>query len=194
MKCKKCRKEIPDGSKFCNHCGKPVSEKKLYRRADGLYTKSLTYNGKRVQFYGRTEKEVYNKIAAYKEEADKGEKFTAVADRWHEEHWKDIAPTTQKGYNHIFDELTEYFADSYINAVTHKDIARYMQQLPKSYAYSTCHHRLALLKMIFRYAVTEDIIRDNPCTEIKVPKGHGSQKRRAPASDEIDVIKKKVSG
>lgn len=193
MKCKKCRKEIPDGSKFCNHCGKPTSEKKLYRRADGLYTKSVTVNGKRVQFYGRTEKEVFNKIAAYKEEADKGEKFAAVADRWHEEHWNDIAPTTQKGYARIYKELTEeYFKDDYISAITHKDIARYMQQLPKSYAYSTCHHRLAVLKMIFRYAVAEDIIKDNPCNEIKVPKGHGTAKRRAPDTAEINVIKKSI--
>lgn len=193
MKCKKCRKTIPDGSKFCNHCGKPTSEKKLYRRPDGLYTKSITYNGKRVQFYGKTEKEVFNKIAAYKEEADKGEKFSVVAERWQAEHWKEIAPTTQKGYDSIYNEILEYFKDDYINQITHKDVSRYLKQLPNTYAYSTCHQRLAVLKMIFRYAVTEDIITDSPCSEMKVPKGHSTKKRRAPSASEITTIKKNVA-
>ena len=193
MKCKKCRKTIPDGSKFCNHCGAPISaKKKLYRRPDGLYTKAITYNGKRVQFYGKTEKEVYNKIAAYQEQADKGEMFADVANRWHEEHWNEIAPTTQQGYKAIFDELLEYFKGNYIKQITHKDIAGYMKQLPKTYAYSTCHQRLAVLKLIFRYAVTEDVITDNPCSEISVPKGHKTAKRRAPTEAEILTIKKSI--
>ena len=193
MKCQKCRKTIPDDSKFCNHCGAPLGgKKKLYRRPDGLYTKAITYKGKRVQFYGKTEKEVYNKIAAYQEQADKGEMFVDVANRWHEEHWKEIAPTTQQGYKAIFDELLAYFKEDYIRQITHKDIANYMKQLPKTYAYSTCHHRLALLKLIFRYAVTEDIITDNPCSESKVPKGHKTAKRRAPTEAEIITIKKSV--
>lgn len=32
IKCIKCNKEIPDGSVFCNHCGKKQIEKKLSRR------------------------------------------------------------------------------------------------------------------------------------------------------------------
>ena len=35
MKCKKCWKDIPDGSKFCNHCGAP-QEKKLYALSDHI--------------------------------------------------------------------------------------------------------------------------------------------------------------
>ena len=189
MKCKKCRKEIPDGSKFCNHCGKPTSEKKLYRRADGLYTKSITIGGKRVQFYGKTEKEVYNKIADYKEEAAKGPLFADVAKAWRAEHWKTIQPTTQMTYELFYNELSEYFKNVHINQITHKEVANYLQQLPKSYSYKSCHHRFCVLKMIFRYAVIENLIPQSPCTEVKIPKGHGSKKRRAPYSSEIEVIK-----
>ena len=78
MKCKKCRKTIPDGSKFCNHCGTPTEKKKLYRRPDGLYEKSMTINGKRKMFRGKTEKEVYQKIAAFSEEAEHGALFSAL--------------------------------------------------------------------------------------------------------------------
>ena len=30
MKCKKCRKTIPDGSKYCNHCGAPDCPAECY--------------------------------------------------------------------------------------------------------------------------------------------------------------------
>ena len=72
MKCKKCRKTIPDGSKFCNHCGTPTEKKKLYRRPDGLYEKVITIDGKRVAFRAKKEKDVYLKIAAYEEKREKG--------------------------------------------------------------------------------------------------------------------------
>ena len=66
MKCKKCRKDIPDGSKFCNHCGAPVeARKKLYRRPDGLYEKIMIIDGKRVAFRAKKEAEVYKKIREY---------------------------------------------------------------------------------------------------------------------------------
>ena len=47
MKCKRCHKQIPERSKFCCYCGKPTSEKKLYRRQDGLYIVFLLYTGLR---------------------------------------------------------------------------------------------------------------------------------------------------
>ena len=82
MKCKKCRKEIPDGSKFCNHCGTPqTGRQKLYRRKDGLYEKIMTIDGKRVAFRAKKEADVFKKIREYEEKKERGELFEDVAER-----------------------------------------------------------------------------------------------------------------
>lgn len=192
MKCKKCRKTIPDGSKFCNHCGTPTEKKKLYRRPDGLYEKVLTIDGKRVAFRARKEADVYKKIREYETKQEVGELFTDVAERWHTEHWESLSPTTQHGYKYPFEEIKEYFAGMRIRQITHKDINGYIRQLPRTYARKTCSNRLNILNMIFKFAVVEDLIADNPCSYITIPKTHGAKKRRAPTSDEIEQIKESV--
>ena len=192
MKCKKCRKEIPDSSKFCNHCGTPTEKKKLYRRPDGQKEKIMTIDGKRVAFRAKKEADVYKKIREYEAAKESGPLFTDVAEQWHTEHWESLSPTTQQGYKFPYDEIKEYFTDDRIKEITHKDINTYIKQLPKSYARKTCTNRLNILNMIFKYAVVEDIISDNPCSYITIPKGHGSKKRRAPTTDEIEKIKKSI--
>lgn len=195
MKCPKCRKLIPDGSKFCNHCGTPVgAKKKLYRRPDGLYEKVLTIGGRRVAFRAKKEADVYKKIREY--ESDRafheshGELFTEIADLWESEHRETLSETSwNQSYAFPFKEITGYFKGAYIRDITHKDISAYMKQLPKTYARKTCSTRLSLLNMIFKYAVVEEYITENPCSYITVPKGHGTTKRRAPTQAEETAVR-----
>ncbi len=194
MKCKKCRKTVPDGSKFCNHCGTPLTGKqKLYRRKDGLYEKIMMIDGKRVAFRAKKEADVFKKIRDYEAKKEQGPLFEEVAEQWDDEHRETISATSwTQCYSFPFKEIKEYFKGCYIREITHKDINAYMKQLPKTYARKTCATRLNILNMIFKYAVVEEIITENPCSYITVPKGHGSKKRRAPTADEIDCIKEKI--
>ena len=195
MKCKKCRKTIPDGSKFCNHCGAPLGgKKKLYRRPDGLYEKIMMIDGKRVAFRAKKEADVFKKIREYEStrthEEEHGALFTEIAEEWEEEHRRNISPTSwNQCYAYPFNEIKEYFTNEFIKDITHKDINAYMKKLPKTYARKTCANRLSILNMIFKYAVVEEYISENPCSYISVPKGHGASKRRAPDSGEMEAIK-----
>ncbi|MEG2082544.1 MAG: hypothetical protein RR011_04890, partial [Oscillospiraceae bacterium] len=55
----------------------------MYRRPDGLYEKKVTLNGKRITFRGKTELEVFKKMAEYREEDSTGPKFSTVAEEWY---------------------------------------------------------------------------------------------------------------
>ena len=55
-------------------------KKMMYKRPDGLYEKILVINGKRKAFRGKSEAEVFRKIAAYKGEVEKGRAFKVVAE------------------------------------------------------------------------------------------------------------------
>ncbi|MEE1219532.1 MAG: tyrosine-type recombinase/integrase [Ruminococcus sp.] len=189
MKCKKCRKEIPDKSKFCNWCGKPINDKKPYRRPDGLYEKSVTINGKRKVFRGKTERELNLKIAEFNNEVELGPLFKDMAEQWESEHFPTLSPTTQRGYSPAYNEVKEYFGDEYIKKITHKDINKYLKQLPSTYARKTVSTRLLVLNLIFKFAINEDVISESPCSYVSVPKGHGATKRRAPTEEEIERIK-----
>lgn len=192
MKCKKCRKTIADDSKFCNYCGTPVEKKEFYRRPDGLYEKSITYNGKRHVFRGKTTKAVFDKIAEFKETAERGPLFKTIAEQWYDEHFPTLAYTTQRGYEFAYREVVEYFSDDYIIQITPSMINKYIKSLPSTYARKTCATRLLVLNLIFKFAITEDIITENPCACISIPKGHSATKRRAPTEDEIKKIKSNV--
>lgn len=188
MKCVKCKKTIPDKSKFCNFCGTKQERQQFYRRPDGLYEKILNVDGKRVAFRAKTEDEVWKKILQFNETKERGITFEEAADLWHTEHWETISPTTARGYKASYDEVVEYFKTDYIKQITHKDINRYLKQLPATYARKTCVTRLQVLNMIFKYAINEDLCETNPCEYADVPKGHKSKKRRAPTEEEIKRI------
>lgn len=192
MKCKKCRKEVPDGSKFCNHCGSPIEKTEFYRRPDGLYEKSITYKGKRHVFRGKTQKIVFQKIREFQDAAEKGPLFQDIAEKWYDEHFPTLAYTTQRGYEFAYREVVEYFSDNYINQITPSMINKYIKSLPSTYARKTCSTRLLVLNLIFKYTITEDIINDNPCACISIPKGHSAKKRRGPTESEINAIKTTV--
>ena len=189
MKCIKCRKNIPDKSKFCNHCGTKQQKQQFYRRSDGLYEKIMVVKGKRVAFRGKTEDIVWEKIREYHERKERGITFPEAADLWHTDHWETLSPTTQRGYKAAYNEIIEYFKDEYIKQITHKDISRYIKQLPKSYARKTCVTRLQLINMIFKYSIVEELCETNPCDYVTIPKYHGSKKRREPTDAEIIKIR-----
>lgn len=189
--CIKCKKKIPRGSKFCNHCGTKQKAGRLYQRPDGLFEKVITIDGKRVAFRAKTEAAVFDKILNYQAEQknlEQGLQFCEVAEMWHDDHWESLSPTTQRGYKFAFEEIKECFGDTRIKLITHKDINKYIKQLSSSYAKKTCQTRLLLLNMIFKFAIIEDMIEENPCLYVSV-KGHSSKKRRAPTSDEERKIK-----
>ena len=79
MLCKKCKKEIPDESKFCNYCGtKQIREKSVKTRGNGQGSVFKLPNGKykamvTVGYYtnaeGKQRRKTHSQVFTTKKEA-----------------------------------------------------------------------------------------------------------------------------
>lgn len=191
MKCKKCKKTIPDNSRFCNFCGAAVKNDEFTKRADGRYVKKMIINGKTKYFYGKTKKEITQKIAAYNPDDD-GIKFSKVADEWEEEAEQELAYNTYRIYKPRAARAIEYFGDDLINKITTPDIENYIAQFPKSWAYKTQKGYLSVVCLIFSYAQRKAYINYNPADSAKLPSNLKRERRRAPTAKEIETVNKSI--
>ncbi|WP_368234186.1 tyrosine-type recombinase/integrase [Anaerotruncus rubiinfantis] len=190
MKCKKCRKQIPDDSKFCNYCGAPQKKDKMYRRPDGLYEKVLTIDGKRVPFRAKTEKEVNRKIAEFQGIKERGPLFKEVAEEWKEEHFKKLEYNTQVGYEKPLSRAMDEFGDREIKSITPGSVENYVSKLSaKSFALKTVRNHLLVLNLIFKYAVIQGHILSNPAQYIRAPKNLPKTIRELPSDEQLDLVK-----
>lgn len=190
--CKKCKKEIPDGALYCPWCGaaqKRNPKKKMYQRPDGLFQAIKVIDGKRVYFYGRTEKEVTDKMVAYTARQEAGPPFADTAADWREEAYREIEYNTAKGYEAKYKHAVEYFEDQYVKAIQPADVRNYVKYLSgRGYAYKTVAHHLSVLRLILDYAVEHDIIQANPATSITVPKRLPRNPREMPSDTDLLLI------
>lgn len=131
MKCRKCRGEIPDGSKFCMLCGadqNPAPRRKALKRANGTGT-VYKLSGHRKRSWAAAKDGViigyYETKTAAMEAVNKligqdiTEKYNMTFDElyadWKREHYKDYVighsaySTTIEKYTHI---PTEVFVDA----------------------------------------------------------------------------------
>lgn len=193
MKCKKCRKQIPDKAKFCPWCGTPVKEGTLHRRANGYYEKSLFVNGKRKCFYGKSEKEVFDKILAFNEIQDTGLLFSEIEDKWEYECIENVKWNTYKGYKPRAARAVNEFGNIPIKQITSLMVKRYVMKFPRTWAFKTQSAYLSVLNLIFNYALQNDYIDNNVADCVKLPKDLKRTKRKAPSAKEINTIKESIN-
>lgn len=196
MKCIKCKKKIPDNSKFCNHCGAKQKNEKLYRRPDGLYEKSININGKRKVFRAKSEKEVFEKIYNYNETAEElkqGLPFSKIADEYEEVIMEELAYSTIVSYKPKIARAKAHFGNQPITKITIRNINNYINKFPKSWGFKTANGYLSVLKLIFKYAAINEYVINNPCSLVSVPKGLKKEHRRSVTKNEMDIINKSIN-
>ena len=164
---------------------------RLQKRADGRYQRSITdKNGKRIYFYGTSERELNQKILAYTEAQQKGRTFGEVAEQWWDEAEPLLAVQSIKSYKPAKTRCIEFFGDTPITNITPKDIAKFMRSLAsKGYAQKTLSNQRIVINRIFDYAVIENEIQFNPCASVQVPKGQPKTVRSAASMTDEEKIK-----
>jgi integrase len=192
ISCRKCKKPIPDNSKFCNHCG--ISQiQKRGRRADGRVEKRITIDGKQKSFYGKTESEVLRKIAAYQiesEQAKQSRPFSIVADEWREKHFQNLSNGTQKCYAPAVKRAVDFFGNIPINQIKADMIDALICEVAKQgYSSKTVKTQKMVVGMIFKHGILMGDTTENIAQYITIPKNLPKKQRSAPSDSDIAKIK-----
>ncbi len=121
--------------------------------------------------------------------------FNDIADTWSTEAFPQLAYRTLSCYKAPLYRAKNYFYNNYIEDITHLQVKSYMDYLVNQFSYSkkTIKNYRIVLSMIFKYAVVNDIIDNNPVSDVSIPKGLKSSHRLPPSDTEIEKIKNNVN-
>lgn len=163
---------------------------RLQKRADGRYQRSITdKNGKRVYFYGTSERELNRKILEYKEAQARCRTFAETADLWWEESYEQLASQTIKGYKPAMARAIEEFGNDPIDVIQPKDIQQFYKEMAlRGFSSKTIANHRIVLNQIFNFAILEGDIQYNPCVSVKLPKAAKKQTREAASTTDEDKI------
>ena len=156
----------------------------MKKRSDGRYLKQITdkRTGKKVNFYGKSQREVNQRILEYTQDRNSGVPFAKIADEWWRTAYDNIAIQTAKGYKRARTVAINYFGQTRITLITPKEVKNYLALLrQKGYAQKTITNYRLVLNLIFEYAIVEGHIQYNPCASVKAPK-NGIKKERTSAT------------
>lgn len=202
--CIKCKAELPDGSIFCNICGKrqEAAPRKHRKRANG--TGSITkLSGNRLKPWLARKNGVSIGTYSTRHEAQKAlerltdvtvnEKFNMtfaqVYERWHAEHQREISDSLDKNYQLAYKQCTQLH-DMKMRHILRSDYQAAIIALEvKGMSKSTCNKLRVLFSQLGRWAKDEGITLTNPAEELNTVAKQKST-RQIFSEDEIKAIKR----
>lgn len=167
----------------------------MKKRKDGRYQRLFTINGKRICFYSSedTEKkamrDIEKQMLRYKEKEECGKLFEEVAEEWEEEHFRNIEYTTSQRYKTYKNSICDEFMGRYIKDIQAIEIDMFLQRMAKrNYSSKTIKDQLSVIKMIFRHAVINKYVDEDPSFYIKAVKGKQTEERLPLTTDEVNIV------
>lgn len=154
------------------------------------------------------EKELNRQAVMFEEAVSHGYKTTAVkfedfAEEWFEEYAKiNLRSTTYERMRQLthrvypaighlrMDKITARQLQSFVNSLA-KDGAN--EKTDKPLAPKTIRHNLSFISNVFSYAVKMDLLSDNPCSKVTIPKGEAKEKQIY-SQEEMVVLLTRISG
>lgn len=181
MLCKKCKKEIPDESKFCNHCGaKQLRERSVKTRGNGQGSVFKLPSGKykamvTVGYYmnedGKTRRKTHSQVFATKKEAvaalprllsepvkkqKKSITFKELYDKWFPTH--KAGKATMDGYMYAM----KHFAPVWFYPMEDIDIDDLQECLDNcGKGKRTQENMKALCGLVYKYGIPRQAVPDN---------------------------------
>ena len=178
MKCKRCKREIPENSIFCNWCGhKQLTESNETRvpppkKRGKVWSAQVQIDGERHLVTGSTEEEYYKNARAFKDNFLKIEKTApkialgTVIDNYLNDHTNVISPSTLNQYrSYRRTRFKNYMGESI------RDInwQKMVNDEAANYSPKTIRNAWSLVTLSLEYAGTQK-------PEIKLPKKRKSKR------------------
>lgn len=195
MKCIQCQKEIPTFSKFCNHCGAPQRKKRL--RCQFHIPPDAASSGKPLP--GQPPKanpqiepplQADPMQASPKKKPSDVPRFSQIALSWMTNHFETIEYNTKKSYKPAYTRALDRFGDMPIDEIKPSDINSFIGQFArKGFYQKTVRTQLLVLSMIFRWAVVDGVLDQNPAEYVSISKNLPKHKRDLPPDEYLDLVK-----
>ena len=208
MLCKKCKKEIPEESKFCNYCGtKQIRERSAKKWGNGHGTVYKAPNGKWIAEYTigwdeengvlsrrkrrKTGFPTKNEALAYLPQlqqtvtvVDKDIKFKDLYKKWIDGHTAKVGQSTITGYKSVW---------QYFKTIHYVEVAKLRTEHLQKCIDSCPHGRRTKENMkavgtcVFRLAMQLDIVDRNYAEYIYIPK-EDKNERLAFSSEQLQLM------
>lgn len=177
-------------------------EGSLRRRPDGRWELRVMFgchdDGKPnfKYFYGRTKREVQEKLSAFREDMRGGidcshhYAFKEWSELWYENHKSNISPTTQENYRHVLNRLQTWFGSRQIVDIKPYDIETFLKaQRAEGLSDSYLASFRGMLFQIFHKAEANDLVRKNPVRFAEKMRSTGpKQRKEAFTAEEVQLL------
>jgi integrase len=167
--------------------------KKSHQRSDGRIVKTVTdtRTGKRIYFYGKTEREVNQKMLEYSAKSAQGSRtFKQISDDWWEEAESSLAYQSTKTYRPAKKRADAEFGDMLMKDVKPRHINSYLKDLAREgFAQKTISNQRLVVNLICEHAILINEIEFNPCASVSIPKDLKKTPRKAATSTDEEIIK-----
>ena len=166
-------------------------------RADGRIVMTKTISGKRVAFYGQTDREVEQKFKVYLEQSatnlkvskPKVRTFDKCAEDWWEKKEPELSPGSVRVYKARYNEIKSYFNKIPVSEITPLEIVTYLRQLQaQDYSQKVINSKKSIIKSILDNALIKGEIPLNPCVNLPTVKGKARVSRQPASECDIKAI------
>lgn len=208
MLCCRCKREIPDGSNFCLHCGKRITttppQRRTRRRAKGSGTVYklkgnrakpwVAYSGGLLGTYATAGEAVealdrYNIDKPAMEELNST--FAGIYDQWKKTAFQAIGEKSRDSYEQAFARAGALHGRKMRNlkAADFQEVIDGIVAEGKSR--SLCEKQRLLFSQLCQYAMKQDLINKNYAQLLVLP-GRGDGKKRVISTEEQNEIRAKM--
>lgn len=159
------------------------------QRKDGRYMARYTDQTGRHCVYDRDPERLYHKLQELTNPETKVVTFRDIAEDWERHHRETVETRTWKNYDLHYHSIVEKHGKKQIADVTAQDVANHlMQAKAQGYSATVVNTIRSLYRMIFDYAIINDLAQFNPVSSVKLPRGLKRGKREAPTDELIRKI------